>query len=172
MSISLKNGASAEDLALYAVVRSTIQGLDNLILTLMLRGSLFVIGFLGVAGFVYTNMDCVAGRLGAGLVCFMAGLLDVALILQLKLYMDFLDEAVTIGKDHEVKCIVAEYQITHRFDKKRFAGVRGKLLFPWVLYGMLALSFIALVFVVCSVRKGCGDPGFLNVCATFRKLLF
>lgn len=151
MSISLKNGASADDLALYAVVRSTIQGLDNLILTLMLRGSLFVIGFLTVAGFVYTNIqDCMAGwyagRLGAGLVCFMAGLLDMALMLHLKLYMEFLGEAVTIGKNIEEKCVVEEYQITHKFERKMFAGMRGKLLFPWVLYGMLALSIIALVF--------------------------
>lgn len=158
MSISLKNGASAEDLALYDVVRSTIQGLDNLILNLMLQGSVFVMAFLGVAGFVYTNIqDCVAGwnvgRLGAGLVCVMAGLLDVALMRQLKLYMEFLGEAVTIGKDLEVKCIVPEYQITHRFERQKYAGMRGKRLFPWVLRAMLALSIIALVFVASSVRK-------------------
>lgn len=153
--------ADPTDISVYQTVRENIQGLDNLILNLLLSGSVFLVGFLGVAGFIYGNIGCVGGRpigpIGAALVSFMAILLDSALVVQLHLYIGFLGKAVGIAKKIEEELISSEYQMTHQFEQQMFAGRRGKFLFPLVLYGMWALALAGLVFFGYLGFQGCPD---------------
>ncbi|MFQ5759072.1 MAG: hypothetical protein ACE5IF_05290 [Candidatus Bathyarchaeia archaeon] len=153
--------ADAQGVTFYQTVRETIQGLDNLILTLLLSGSVFLVAFLGVAGFLHKNIECVGrwpvGAIGASLVSLIAILLDLALIIQLRLYISFLGEAVEIAKKIEEELVRSEYQMTHRFERQMFAGIRGKQLFPWILYGMGTLALAGLAFFAYLGFQGCPD---------------
>ncbi len=52
---------------LYGTTRATVQGIDGLILNIVISGSGFLVGFLGISGFLFATVGCIGEVVGPGL---------------------------------------------------------------------------------------------------------
>jgi hypothetical protein len=146
-----KNEVDNADANFYSTVRQTIQGLDRLIDNILFSGSTFLLAFLGVAGILYKQDPIMlrgvdAARHGAWMIALGAFFLAWALLLRLRLYVNFLDEAVGIAKRIETCLLEEDFRLTHKFQGKWGAGKGGWRVLVFFPFGGILVSFVALCF--------------------------
>jgi hypothetical protein len=157
------------DLAVYhQTVRQTIQGLDNLILTIVLQGSLFLIAFLGFAGWVgVREAQCIGPvnvtKVAAIAVSALTGVLGWFLHQQLRMYIWFLRKAVDICARLENTMLPRQddeiFHLTRRFEEHPTSGGKGKRLFPIPLFALILLAAGAGIYFYSGLILDGGGTG-------------
>lgn len=158
---------TGEDAAFYSVVRSTIHGLDQLRIHVVVASLTLMLGLLTAGGASWIQLagkrilhDYVPPGAVAGLAFSVFSLLvGLVFIFKLALFNSFLPKAVEIAKDVEQHTISMEgHRMTQAFDEHRLAGRGGQAVFNFAPLGMAFFAFCSTCFFVWRIYEEWGPP--------------
>ena len=136
------------DYQYHQTVRQTIEGLDRLLVTLLLQGTAFILAVLGISGGLQNNL----GPNISFFVTIPLFVLSLFLIFAVHLYSGLLSQAVTVAKEVEARLPLGDepkLRLTSMMDTSLIAGGRYG---PWLYVGCSVI--LAVVTGIVSAFYG------------------
>ena len=151
------------DLSYYLMLRETIHGLDNVIVTIIAQSFTIITGALGFSVLLYEKID---NKISATILALFLVLISVFITFnskrRVKLYSDLLGQSVQTAQEIEEKIIKSvDDQITNRLQKNvKHAGMKGEKLYLrginifFIIEGIL-LIYLLFRTVIYLTFNGC-----------------
>lgn len=149
-------GTKAE-IEYYRVVRMTLHGLDGVRLNASVSGLTVCSAFIGVAftSWKYAGVATICGLtfsiafLLSAFSCLLSAFTAVQFALKISMFSHFIAKSVDIAKDFENRMVVNKsHKITRQFNRHKFGGAGGDLLFKISLYALFALATFGCILSI------------------------
>ncbi len=158
---------SPEDMSYYVMIRETIHGLDNLIVTTIHHSVTIITGALVLGVVLAPIIADPWGRVFLGIITVVALILTWGSHRRVKLYSDMLTQQVAVAEDMEdlllsddsIKAIkpieekdrYTGIKITKRIEKNvEYAGMKGEIIFKIGIMAFYVIEFALLVYLVLT----------------------
>lgn len=145
----------------YVMIRETIHGLDNLIVTVIHQSAVIITGALTLGVGLLPIIQDPWGRVFLGIVTVIAFILTLNSQRRIKLYSDILIQNIEVAEKLEDALLLDEsIKITKQIEKNvRYAGMRGESIFLRGIKVFYAIEIALFVYVILSSICGWNITG-------------
>ena len=141
---------SPEDMSYYVMIRETIHGLDNLIVTTIHHSVVIITGALGLGVALFPVIQDPWSKAFLFIATVVAFTLTLGSHKRVKLYSDLLTEHVAVAGELEAQLLSDDnIKITKRIEQNvEYAGMKGEIIFKRGIMAFYAIEAAILVYLV------------------------